>query len=174
MAKTLKKSESLEIRIPYPTKQAFMARCQDEGRSASEALRLFIEQHLDVQPAAAKAPARWSRKSVRLAAGAMIALAVGAVALPSLARPNPQAGFERLDLNGDRRITAAEFSRGVAVDAGFTSPSAQGERITLSAATDAESRDLLLALAFRRMDIDRDGTISFDEYRAHQSSAANR
>ncbi|MDB5429888.1 MAG: hypothetical protein JWP35_1004 [Caulobacter sp.] len=171
MAKTLKKSESLEIRIPYPTKQAFMARCQDEGRSASEALRLFIEQHLDGQPAA-KVPARWSRKSVRLAAGALVALAVGAVALPSLARSNPQVGFERLDLNGDRRITAAEFSQGVAVDAGFTSPSAQSERITLSAATDAESRDLLLALAFRRMDADRDGAINFDEYRAHLSAPA--
>ena len=38
----LKKSESLEIRIPYPTKQAFMARCRDGGRSASEALRLLL------------------------------------------------------------------------------------------------------------------------------------
>jgi hypothetical protein len=42
----LKKSETLEIRLPYPTKLAFMARCRDEGRSASEALRLFIDGHL--------------------------------------------------------------------------------------------------------------------------------
>ena len=39
-----KKSESLEIRIPYPTKQAFMAHCRAEGRSASEELRAFIER----------------------------------------------------------------------------------------------------------------------------------
>ena len=38
----LKKSETLEIRLPYPTKLAFMARCQDAGVSASEALRGFI------------------------------------------------------------------------------------------------------------------------------------
>ena len=43
----LKKSESLEIRIPYPTKLAFMARCQAEGVSASEALRGFIDGQLD-------------------------------------------------------------------------------------------------------------------------------
>ena len=43
----LKKSESLEIRLPYPTKQAFMARCRDDGRSASDALRAFIDGYLD-------------------------------------------------------------------------------------------------------------------------------
>src|ERR1700761_765042 len=41
-----KKSETLEIRLPYALKQAFMARCQAQGRSASEALRGFIEQAL--------------------------------------------------------------------------------------------------------------------------------
>ena len=43
----LKKSESLEIRIPHPTKEAFMARCRADGRSASEALRAFIDQQLE-------------------------------------------------------------------------------------------------------------------------------
>ena len=33
-----KKSESLEIRLPFDTKQAFMARCRDEGVTASEAV----------------------------------------------------------------------------------------------------------------------------------------
>jgi hypothetical protein len=42
----LKKSESLEIRLPYPTKQAFMARCRNDGRSASDALRAFIDGYL--------------------------------------------------------------------------------------------------------------------------------
>jgi hypothetical protein len=49
-ARPPKKSESLEIRIPHPTKQAFMARCEAEGRTASEALRGFIEQHLSDPP----------------------------------------------------------------------------------------------------------------------------
>ena len=105
----LKKSETLEIRLPYPTKLAFMASCRAEGRSASEALRHFIDGHLD---GGAK-PARraYLLRSGRLIAGAMIAAAMGAVALPSLARPTLRAEFDRLDLNGDRAISFAEFAR---------------------------------------------------------------
>lgn len=99
----LKKSETLEIRLPYPTKLAFMARCRDEGRSASEALRHFIDEHLEGQK-----PARRPR---HLIAGALIAAAMGAVALPSLARPSLRADFDRLDLNGDNAISLAEFAR---------------------------------------------------------------
>ena len=42
-----KKSETLEVRLPFETKSAFMARCQDEGRTASEAVRGFIEAELE-------------------------------------------------------------------------------------------------------------------------------
>jgi len=102
----LKKSESLEIRLPYPTKQAFMARCRDEGRSASEALRAFIDGQLDVpKPAPRRMP--W-----RLIAGALIAAAVGAAAVPSLARPGLKAAeFTALDANHDGVLTYAEFQR---------------------------------------------------------------
>ena len=99
----LKKSETLEIRLPYPTKLAFMARCQAEGRSASEALRGFIDGHLE-----GRRPARRSR---HLITGALIAAAVGAIALPSLARPSLRSEFDRLDLNGDNAISIAEFAR---------------------------------------------------------------
>jgi hypothetical protein len=113
-----KKSESLEIRIPYPAKQAFMARCRQDGTSASEALRALIDAHLEDEPMRPRpAPAQavgpdhdvidsWrlervaggkplrtfpqpalGRTLLHLAAGALIAAAAGAVALPSLARP---------------------------------------------------------------------------------------
>jgi hypothetical protein len=117
MTAKLKKSETLEIRLPYPTKLAFMARCRDEGRSASEALRGFIDGEL--------APARrQTRLAARLTIGALIAAAMGAVALPSLAHPNLRAEFDclardgqsiratdlaRLDANRDGQITYAEF-----------------------------------------------------------------
>lgn len=104
----LKKSESLEIRIPYPTKEAFMARCRDDGRSASDVLRGFIDGHIDGR---AKAAARRARKRRHLVAGALIATAVGAVALPSLARPNAQAQFARMDLNGDGALSLDEYQR---------------------------------------------------------------
>jgi hypothetical protein len=103
----LKKSETLEIRLPYPTKLAFMESCRAEGRSASEALRHFIDGHLEGPKAARPGP----RRARHLVAGALVAAAVGAIALPSLARPGLQAGFERLDLNGDKAISLAEFAR---------------------------------------------------------------
>ena len=101
----LKKSESIEVRIPYPTKQAFMARCRADGVSASEAVRAFIDGQLT--PTRKPSP----RRGLRLAAGLVAAAAAGAMALPSLARPGPAADFARLDLNGDGQVTAAEFAR---------------------------------------------------------------
>jgi hypothetical protein len=84
-----KKSETLEIRIPYPDKQAFMARCRLDGTSASEALRALVDAHLEgdiARPAPSQA-AGPGRILLHLAAGALIAAAAGAVALPSLAHP---------------------------------------------------------------------------------------
>lgn len=95
-----KKSETLEVRLPYPTKLAFMARCQAQGVSASEAVRGFIDTQIDPTPARGGWPWR------RIAAGALAAAAMGAVAVPSLARTSPD--FHRLDLDGDGAITRAE------------------------------------------------------------------
>ena len=107
----LKKSETLEIRLPYPTKLAFMASCRDEGRSASEALRRYIDGHLQGDRPVKPATDVRGRRSRHLIAGALVVAALGAVALPSLARPSLRAEFDRLDLNGDRSITLAEFAR---------------------------------------------------------------
>jgi hypothetical protein len=106
----LKKSETLEIRLPYPMKLAFMARCRAEGVSASDALRGFIDGQL-APPAKRKAP--------RLLIGGLIAAAVGAIAAPTLAGPAVAAGlardlvsriaFERIDANHDGTISYAEY-----------------------------------------------------------------
>ena len=106
MARPLKKSESLEIRIPHATKLAFMERCRAEGASASETLRGFIDGWL-----AAAAPAPRRRSRLRLAAGLVAAVGLGATALPSLARPLERAGFDQLDADRDGRLSPAEFAR---------------------------------------------------------------
>ncbi|MBS0361610.1 MAG: hypothetical protein JSR98_09535, partial [Proteobacteria bacterium] len=93
MTRPLKKSETIEIRLPYPTKLAFMARCKDEGRSASEALRGFIDGELEGRAGVGRAAPRLAPK---LVVGALIDAAMGAVALPSLAHTNQRAAFDCL------------------------------------------------------------------------------
>lgn len=41
-----KKSEMIEVRIPHSKKQAFMKACEDEGITASHAIRTFIDAYL--------------------------------------------------------------------------------------------------------------------------------
>jgi len=100
--KAPKKSETLEVRIPYSTKEAFMARCRADGRSASEAVRGFIEAEVEGTP-------RRRRLIGRLAAGALLAAAAGAVAAPTLAHTNRTAEFQRMDVNHDGVVTLQEF-----------------------------------------------------------------
>ncbi|MEL8055524.1 MAG: energy transducer TonB [Pseudomonadota bacterium] len=41
-----KKSEMIEVRIPHSKKQAFMKACEEEGITASHAIRTFIDAYL--------------------------------------------------------------------------------------------------------------------------------
>jgi len=104
----LKKSETVEIRLPHATKTAFMDKCRIEGRTASEAIRRFIDSELDRSTTA--------RSSIRmgwrqLLAAAFAGLALGAVAAPSLAQsvPPDRAAFERLDRDHDGMVSFEEF-----------------------------------------------------------------
>jgi hypothetical protein len=113
-----KKSETLEIRLPHPTKAVFMARCHTQGRTASEAVRRFIEGELaDAAPRRGR-PGLWQALGQALAA-AVAGLAIGAVAAPSLAQTSlgqtvhaqsdPRAAFDRLDRNHDGVVSFEEF-----------------------------------------------------------------
>ncbi len=105
-----KKTEVLEVRLPHEAKAAFMALCQATGRTASEAVRVFIDQELAGK--AAK-PSRLHGLLWRALVAALAGLAVGAVAVPSLARPTTtsRAAFEQLDKNHDGVLSFEEFSR---------------------------------------------------------------
>jgi hypothetical protein len=146
-----KNSETLEIRLPHALKQAFMARCRSQGRSASAALRAFIEQ-------AVAEPRRRSPR-LRWAAVGLAAVSLGAIAAPSLARPSLPAQFARLDVDHDGRLSLAEFERGANVQIAVGSGAARD----LTAA----DRESVLHREFNRIDINGDGEIALDEFRRY-------
>uniref|UniRef100_B0T517 EF-hand domain-containing protein n=1 Tax=Caulobacter sp. (strain K31) TaxID=366602 RepID=B0T517_CAUSK len=104
-----KKSDVLEVRLPHETKTAFMARCRETRRTASEVVRIFIDQELEGR---ASKPRR-SGLVWRVLAAALAGLAVGATAAPSLARPMSAShgAFDRLDANHDGVLSFAEFGQ---------------------------------------------------------------
>jgi hypothetical protein len=151
-----KKSETLEIRLPRALKQAFMARCRLQGRSASEALRGYIEQALTEKIGAEP---RQSSRRLRWAAAGLAAVSLGAVAAPSLARPSLPAQFARLDADHDGRVSLAEFERAASIQVTVGSGAVHD-----LAAADGEG---LLRREFGRIDANRDGEIALDEFRRY-------
>ena len=98
-----KKSETLEIRLSHAAKTAFMDRCRAAGVTASEALRAHIEEQAQRRP-----------RRMPTVVAALIGLALGAVAAPSLAAAagkvsSDRAAFARLDSNSDGVVTFEEF-----------------------------------------------------------------
>ena len=108
----LKKDETVEVRLSYAAKTAFMARCQAEGRTASEAIRRFIDAELNQTAARRSIPTGWRQ----LAAAALAGLALGAVAVPALAQSRSaapsRAAFDRLDRNHDGVVSFDEYRAG--------------------------------------------------------------
>ncbi|MBL8598077.1 MAG: hypothetical protein JNL14_10100 [Devosia sp.] len=98
-----KKSETLEIRIPYPTKTAFMDKARAEGRAASEIVRERIDAYLaeEAQPEPQTLKDKVVieiRRNLRgaglLLAGAGSALAISLAASPANALPGRGATLD--------------------------------------------------------------------------------
>jgi hypothetical protein len=174
MGRPPKKSETLEIRVAYETKQAFMAQCRADGVSASEALRAFIESRI-APPAGRRSLLR--RGWPALAGVAAVVLA-SASALPSFAHPGPRVAFDRLDANHDARLDFAEFARGarVTVTVDVAGAAGPGGAVVPVAYQQRDPRGQVavrlahqvLASTFAAADRNGDGVISFDEYRVLQ------
>lgn len=105
-----KKSETIEVRVPYGAKTAFAAHCRERGQTVSEAVRAFIEREIGAGRIGRVRTRLW-HAAAALAAG----LALGAVAAPSLAQTQAshgsRAAFERLDRNHDGVVSYDEFRR---------------------------------------------------------------
>lgn len=148
MTRAPKKSETLEIRLPYETKTAFMDRCRRDGVTASEALRADIDARLT-----ARAAPVWGRR-VRAIAGAAVLLGVGAGALPSLAAAVTGPSFASLDKDRNGALAFREFAAApVRIEAGG-----------LKFNADPALRRQLQRRAFDACDANHDGVLSPAEF----------
>jgi hypothetical protein len=109
-----KKSEMLEVRLPHPTKSAFMAKARAEGRPASEIVRESIERYLVGEPTLRQRVGSFVRSHVRwiisLTVAAVAILSVAVAVSPATARPDLKAAFTALDVNGDGVVSQTEFT----------------------------------------------------------------
>lgn len=121
MTRREKKSESLDIRLPFQQKQDFMAATKQRGETASQALRRYIADYIE-EARLAEQPhpvqeitmtlARHRFKTLATAAGAAIGV-FSVTALPSAA---DSTAFEALDKNKDGVLTEGEIAPGYDAD----------------------------------------------------------
>jgi hypothetical protein len=106
-AKFTKKNDSIEIRLPDETKAAFREKCRREGRTASDAVRAFIDEQLDPRTARRRHRSLW-RLAAALAAGAVLGGGLAAPSIAASADDGPSA-FRALDRNHDGALSYEEF-----------------------------------------------------------------
>ncbi|MEO6013343.1 MAG: hypothetical protein ABIQ30_07140 [Devosia sp.] len=119
--KAPKKSEVIEVRIPYPTKTAFMEKARAEGIAASEIVRQSIDRYLEADAAPTEPETLQdraisffrnnSRSLGLLLAGAGSAVAITLAVSPATARPDLKAAFTTLDADGNGVVSLGEFTQ---------------------------------------------------------------
>ena len=107
-AKFTKKNDSIEIRLPDETKAAFREKCRREGRTASDAVRSFIDEQLEPRARVRRRRRSLWRFGLAVAAGAVLG---GGIAAPSIAASadNSRSAFQALDRDRDGALTYQEF-----------------------------------------------------------------
>ena len=107
-AKFIKKNDSIEIRLPDETKAAFRQKCRREGRTASDAVRSFIDEQLDPRRTVRRRRRSLWRIGAAIAAGAVLG---GGLAAPSIAASADSSAslFHALDRDHDGALTYQEF-----------------------------------------------------------------
>jgi hypothetical protein len=107
-AKFTKKNDSIEVRLPDETKAAFRQKCRREGRTASEAVRTFIDEQLEPRAGVRRRRRSLWRFGAAVAAGAVLG---GGLAAPSIAASadSSRSAFQALDRDRDGALTYEEF-----------------------------------------------------------------
>ncbi len=106
--KFAKKNDTIEIRLPDETKAAFREKCRREGRTASDAVRSFIDEQLDPRGTVRRRRRSLWRIGAAVAAGALMG---GGLAAPSIAASadGSRSAFEALDRDHDGALSFEEF-----------------------------------------------------------------
>lgn len=112
-----KKSETLEVRLPYSQKIAFMNACKREGISASEALRAGIAEFLDAHDRQSqrsnplKEVVTLMRLNTKKTIGSLMALSLGTAIFAAMPSAAEDELFAKFDKNDDGVLTAGEISK---------------------------------------------------------------
>jgi len=126
-----KKSETLQVRLPYGMKKDFMERVQLENRSASDLIRDFIESYLAGPVEILNSPKVVMIRRRVIYPGLMAAGLVGAVIV---FMPNPgaarilQTEFARQDIDKDGFLSAVELTQ-MSPDTLMMQPSRPGRHL---------------------------------------------
>jgi hypothetical protein len=112
MTRREKKSETLEIRLPYTQKQAFMAACRERGVTASDTLRRLIDEEM-TPVSEGRSWARTLRRNPLKAAASFVGTALAAVTFSTGASFAEDDVFDRLDRDSDGVVTYEEFEKGL-------------------------------------------------------------
>ncbi len=165
-----KKSETLEVRMSYPLKQALVADCEAKGITLSDAVRALIEDQLTkpkrrpwfqierIKPMLALVRSR-PKAATGSGLATFAALTFGLVA-PSAASDG-RAVFTGLDANGDGLVARDEFVQSIVQeDYGLVVPDgvAAGQTISTGRLTSAAH------VEFERYDTNHDNQVTFDEF----------
>jgi len=169
-----KKSETLEVRVSHPLKEALVAHCRRREMTVSDVVRELIEDRLSRETRRPfvnheRIDAMFSklqnhpRALAGSALGSLAAMML-AVSAPSAASDG-QAVFGGLDRNADQLVTREEFVSGV-VD--------HDQRLTIREDGDTRpvSRGRLIGSAhaeFERYDRNGDGAMTFEEFSGRYS-----
>lgn len=110
-----KKSESLEVRLPYSQKIAFMEACKEQGITASDALRAGIDEFLATregqsQPSQFKNVVTLMKTNPKKTVGSLMAMSIGAALFTAMPSAAQDELFAQYDKNKDGVLTAGEIS----------------------------------------------------------------
>jgi hypothetical protein len=173
MEREPKKTDFLEVRLAWETKRAFMAKCRENGISASRLVRGWIHRYVHGAPQASsgwpkelpmliKRQSRIGRIAAATLAFGGAGIAIVTLAFPASAASDPRldAVFDWMDSSKDRSISAAEFRDSE------TRPAPPLGAVTIivdSSVPPPASGETREAL-FARMDADRDAVLSVEEF----------